>query len=223
MNIRQRDIFKAVVEEYIVSGEPVSSGFLADHYGRWHISPATIRNELMALVSEGFLEQPHTSAGRIPTVQGYRYFVDHLLEQEPIDQEEQEMLEAVQGMGELSEILARTAHSLVMGCQDPREVYEAGLSYLLEEPEFTDREFLVDFVKHAEAMRKEFMKLREVADGKPHLFIGEEAEGLIGDSRYSFVVTPVKGEGFAVFFSSTRMRYPKILSLANFLSETRHE
>lgn len=74
---RRSEILRALVEEHIRTGEPVSSKSIAER-SRLAVSPATIRNDLGALELEGFVIQPHTSAGRVPTVLGYRYYVDHL-------------------------------------------------------------------------------------------------------------------------------------------------
>ena len=76
---RKASILRAVVEEYIKSAQPVGSGLVADAPGV-SVSSATVRNEMAALETDGFLTQPHTSAGRIPTEKGYRYFVDALTE-----------------------------------------------------------------------------------------------------------------------------------------------
>lgn len=73
---RQRAILMAIVERYIDSGEPVGSGTIAASMGTANLSPATVRNEMVALAEAGLLEQPHTSAGRIPTAQAFRMFVD---------------------------------------------------------------------------------------------------------------------------------------------------
>jgi heat-inducible transcriptional repressor len=74
---RRSEILRALVEEHIRSGEPVSSRAIVDR-ARLSVSSATVRNDLAALESEGFVIQPHTSAGRIPTAAAYRYYVDHL-------------------------------------------------------------------------------------------------------------------------------------------------
>ena len=74
---RKSQVLKALVEEYIRTGEPVSSQAVLDISGL-EVSSATIRNDIARLESYGFAEQPHTSAGRIPTDQGYRFYVDHL-------------------------------------------------------------------------------------------------------------------------------------------------
>src|ERR1043165_9464985 len=75
---RSRRILYAAVTEYITTGEPVGSRKLARRYGL-DLSPATIRNELADLEESGYLAQPHTSAGRIPTDKGFRCFVDALV------------------------------------------------------------------------------------------------------------------------------------------------
>jgi len=77
LNDRQAAILEAVVTEYIGSAEPVGSSHVADAPGV-QVSSATVRSEMVALERDGYLVQPHTSAGRIPTDKGYRFFVDHL-------------------------------------------------------------------------------------------------------------------------------------------------
>ncbi len=74
---RRSEVLRALVEEHIRTGEPVSSRSIAEH-SKLAVSAATIRNDLAALEQEGFAVQPHTSAGRIPTAAAYRYYVDHL-------------------------------------------------------------------------------------------------------------------------------------------------
>jgi len=74
---RRSQVLKALVEEYIREGEPVSSGSVPER-SELDVSSATIRNDLARLESYGFVEQPHTSSGRVPTHQGYRFYVDHL-------------------------------------------------------------------------------------------------------------------------------------------------
>ncbi len=84
---RKRKILRAVVRSYIRSAEPIGSRTIARHYFA-DLSPATIRNEMADLEDMGYLEQPHTSAGRIPSQQGYRFYVDSLMEVMPLSKEE---------------------------------------------------------------------------------------------------------------------------------------
>lgn len=78
MDARKQRILEAIVALYAMGGEPVGSGLLANYFDM-AVSSATLRNEMAALTRLGLLEQPHTSAGRVPSAQGYRYYLDHLL------------------------------------------------------------------------------------------------------------------------------------------------
>src|SRR5881397_860268 len=77
LDSRARDILKLIIRSYVNSGEPVGSRTLAKSMD-WKFSPATIRNVMAELEDDGYLTQPHTSAGRIPSEKGYRFYVDHL-------------------------------------------------------------------------------------------------------------------------------------------------
>ena len=109
---RKRKILQAIVEEYIETSEPVSSGSLVQNE-ELHCSSATIRNEMAELEQIGFLEKPHTSAGRVPSEKGYRYYVDELLREDNLSRKEmemiREMLEAkVNGLEDLARIATTT-------------------------------------------------------------------------------------------------------------------
>jgi heat-inducible transcriptional repressor len=85
---RKERILKAIVEDYIRNATPVASETLVREYGL-PVSPATVRNEMAELEAEGYIYQPHTSAGRIPTEQGYRYFVQRLMQEQHLPPSEQ--------------------------------------------------------------------------------------------------------------------------------------
>ena len=112
LNKRKKEILQAIVEEYIQTAEPVSSGSLVENK-KIDCSSATIRNEMAELEKIGFLEKPHTSAGRIPSQEGYRYYVDELLRDDKITQKEmlyiKEKLETkVNNLEELTKIATTT-------------------------------------------------------------------------------------------------------------------
>ena len=92
MDSRKLKILQAVVDEYIVTGEPVGSKAIMPHV---KASSATIRNEMAELEKQGYLEQPHTSAGRIPTYAGYRLYVDTLMERNSLSDDEKKMLDGM--------------------------------------------------------------------------------------------------------------------------------
>jgi len=108
LTARKKQILKVVTEKYIDSAEPVGSKFIAQAMGG-SVSSATIRNELADLVELGYLEQPHTSAGRIPSPKGYRLYVNELMERKSVtDEEAQEINTALQGkMKELDSVIAQ--------------------------------------------------------------------------------------------------------------------
>ncbi len=94
MDERKQQILGAVVALYGNAGEPVGSGVLAN-YLEMAVSSATLRNEMAALTKLGLLEQPHTSAGRVPSAKGYRYYIDHLLQESaPLGQTIQQQVKA---------------------------------------------------------------------------------------------------------------------------------
>lgn len=93
LTARKKQILKVVTERYIDSAEPVGSKYIAEAMGG-SVSSATIRNELADLVELGYLEQPHTSAGRIPSAKGYRLFVNELMEKRDVTGEEADEINA---------------------------------------------------------------------------------------------------------------------------------
>ena len=77
---RQKTLLLLIIRDHIESAQPIGSKRLADHY-HLNLSSATIRNEMAALTEMGYLRQPHTSAGRVPTEEGYRIFVSQMIDQ----------------------------------------------------------------------------------------------------------------------------------------------
>jgi heat-inducible transcriptional repressor len=93
LDARAREVLRAVVQQFIASGDPVGSAQLT-RTGEFEVSPATMRNVLSELEELGYLEKPHTSAGRVPTDQGYRLFVDSLLELREPSARDREFIES---------------------------------------------------------------------------------------------------------------------------------
>ena len=127
---RARQLLRTLVSRHIRDGEPVGSQTLARHAGL-DLSPATIRNILASLEDAGLLAAPHTSAGRVPTAQGYRLFVDSLLQQRPLPDEEVARLRSelpagagTQAMlGSTSELLSAMTHFVGMVSVPKRETF----------------------------------------------------------------------------------------------------
>lgn len=91
MDDRKQKVLMAIVHDYIATAEPVGSRTIAKKF-KLGVSPATIRNEMADLEEQGYIEQPHTSAGRVPSEQGYRYYVDYLMERQELSTEEEALI-----------------------------------------------------------------------------------------------------------------------------------
>ena len=113
MDERKQRILRAIIEDYVKSAEPVGSRTIAKNYNLG-ISPATVRNEMSDLEELGYLEQPHTSAGRIPSAKGYRLYVDSMLSQQPVPLQDAEKIEMLwkHSNGSTSELFLNMAKLL---------------------------------------------------------------------------------------------------------------
>ena len=113
LNERKKAILRSVVDAYIATGEPVGSKYLTAN-ADFNVSSATLRNEMSALESMGYLEQPHTSAGRVPTAKGYRTYVENLMDRYYLAMEEVEVLDEVieNKLVELSTIMEESSHAI---------------------------------------------------------------------------------------------------------------
>lgn len=110
---RKRLVLQAIVEDYIATAEPVGSRTIARKY-RLGVSPATIRNEMADLEDLGLIEQPHTSAGRVPSDSGYRFYVDWLMADQKLSQNEQDIIHGAfeARLGKLHSLVNNTARLL---------------------------------------------------------------------------------------------------------------
>jgi heat-inducible transcriptional repressor len=113
MDERKKKILRAIVQDYITTAEPVGSRTIARKFDLG-ISPATIRNEMADMEEMGLIEQPHTSAGRIPSDAGYRYFVDCLMEYPKLSVNEKEVIEreTTKRIAEIQEVISHTSKLL---------------------------------------------------------------------------------------------------------------
>jgi heat-inducible transcriptional repressor len=109
---REREILTAIVQTFIATGEPVGSRTLA-RANREGLSPATIRNVMADLSDAGLLEQPHTSAGRVPTTEAYRYYVEQLTGKARLSDEDENIIQdSLHGISDVQEFMERTSHVL---------------------------------------------------------------------------------------------------------------
>ncbi len=141
---RQNQIFKQIVENYVFDAQPIGSKLLTDSLD---VSSATIRNEMSALEEMNLIYQPYTSAGRVPTVAGYKYYLENFVDKEKLlPKREQQLLTAVwqkstadynQSLKNLAkEIADISKHAVLVGFSE-KYFYYTGLSNLFAQPEFT--------------------------------------------------------------------------------------
>lgn len=180
---RQIKVLKSIIEEYIEAAEPVGSQQLEKKY-ELGISPATIRNEMAALTEQGFLKQPHTSAGRVPTKQAFKFYVTQLVEEKELSAaEEVAAKEKVwdsrfnfdQLMHQTVKALAEKTQSLALAATDKGDVYHAGYANILQIPEFYDIDItrtILSMIDETEAVRSLFAKA--FGEDPVHLLLGDE-------------------------------------------------
>jgi heat-inducible transcriptional repressor len=109
---RKLEVLRAIVEDYVSTNEPVGSKSLVDRHALG-VSPATIRNDMATLEDEGYITQPHTSAGRVPTDKGYRLFVDRLSSVKPLSGAERKAIDSfLRGAVDLDDVVHRTVRLL---------------------------------------------------------------------------------------------------------------
>ncbi len=182
---RQKVLLKAVIEEYIESAEPIGSETIEKKYSLG-VSPATIRNEMVRLTDLGYLRQPHTSAGRIPTSLGLRLFIQELMKEKQLPvAAEVSIKEGMWQQRHLQErlinnavkALASRCSMLGLAVDDNGEVYYAGAANILDWPEFYD----IDVTRFVLGLFDEYPRLQEIigrAQGVDpiHILFGEDME-----------------------------------------------
>lgn len=230
---RQEEILFAIIEEYAEVATPVGSVTLAKLF---NVSSATIRAEMARLEEQGYIAQPHTSAGRVPTDAGYRYYVNAIAEQpekvadleqlrgghddKPLERSNR-VLEVRIGSQERADYAIRGAvDSLVeltgnLGLATiGDQLYMSGIARLFTQPEFLDNQRVRAVAKLLDNLEP---WLREAAPGQPlNIFIGQENP--IGKtSQVSLIISrfrsPYSDRSYIGVLGPTRQNYAKVMSL----------
>lgn len=226
---RQKSILGATILEHIKTTKPVASQELAKNF-RLEAGPATVRNEMLKLDQLGYLEQPHTSAGRIPTDKGYRFFVDNLLAEANLRNTEKKTIEEIfndlddkeEFIKELSKIIAHLTGSLASaGIFGENIFYESGLAEVLKEPEFQETEYMQQFGRLVDNLEE---NLQEFLSGKnlnlEQIFIGKE-NPFVEAHNCTMIISSWKHprgfKGFVSLIGPRRTNYSKKISLTRYL------
>lgn len=231
INIKRQDlILSKIIQEYIDFAIPVSSKRLEEKYN-FGVSPATIRNEMQRLTGLGFLFQPHTSAGRIPTDKAYRFLVDKILLKQEFfekkqdfgikDLSDKEILDPLRFVQSITRALAATSSSLAVGYLfDEKFLWKEGWEELLQAPEFQKTSRVSDFVKFLKSFERDIEKVKP--DSNIRVYIGRETP-FPKSAEFSLIISkccfPDKEEGVISILGPKRMAYDKNIALINSLKE----
>lgn len=207
---RQSAILNAIVQEYIDTAMPVSSGMIFDR-GIFEVSCPTIRNEMADLTEQGYLIQPHTSAGRVPTEQGYRFFVDRIINTRKKKPKTGNIPGGFGAVDRAREVSQNTNDLVIVIDEEDGELKYFGLKKVFEKPEFRTHAAVVSmlaelerFETHNEMFREQLMRDLEIFIGSENPFF-ENAEYSMISSRYN--------DSFIALLGPMRMNYKINLSL----------
>ncbi|MEM6997848.1 MAG: transcriptional regulator [Patescibacteria group bacterium] len=231
MSERQARILQAIIEEHAEVASPVGSVTLSKLF---NVSSATIRSEMAALESLGMIAQPHTSAGRVPTDKGYRWYVNRLQEnRDKADSYNRQIKNSARALdirvrdaGEPSQAIRSAVDSLVQLTRNAgigtigNQLYMAGLANLFGQPEFTGGDTVRDVAYLLDNLEP---WLREAAPNKPvSVFIGEENP--VGKSSGCSLIiskfrSPYSDDSYIGVIGPTRQNYKQTMGLVGFAGE----
>ena len=232
---RQQALLKAIVEEYIESAEPIGSEVIERKYNLG-VSPATIRIEMSKLTTDGYLRQPHTSAGRTPTSLGMRFYIAELMKEKtlPITAEVsikekmwQQRYKQERLIKEAVGALANRCDMLGLAIDDEGQLYYAGTANILNWPEFYD----IDVTRFVLGLFDENPRLAEIigrAVGQDpiHILFGEEMEfEYLKTTSFVFTKYNVVGDKTGVIgvIGPARMNFSLVLPYVKYVRDLLNE
>lgn len=228
MTPRQEKILAAIIEQYAEVAVPVGSVTLAKLF---NVSPATIRAEMAKLEDQGFISQPHTSAGRVPSDKGYRFYVNRLTNLEPskhsLDRSARAIETRVEHAGEPATAIRLATDSLVeithnLGIATiGNQLYMSGLSRLFMQPEFVQSAAVREVAGLLDNLEP---WLRETAPTEPiNVYIGEENP--IGRSSGCTLIvsrfrSPYSDRSYIGILGPTRQSYKSVMNLVQHTAQS---
>ena len=238
LSLRQHALLWRVIDQYIETGEPVSSKALATS-GAFEVRSATIRNEMADLEDMGFLEQLHTSGGRVPTARAYRLYVNDLVEHEGVNISHAARRKIDEALSEtnprdpeavsktLAQLVGELSHNLVMANSHARpQPYTVGIASLMQIPEFQEINRMTGLAHFIDQFEQMFVQMQSTVwgrePGEVKVFIGNENpsrqiqdEAMIV-ARYRL---PNGHEGTLTLVGPMRMDYRKNIGLMTYAAQ----
>ncbi len=229
---RKERILAITIEQYIKTVAPVSSAFIAQRHPL-DVSSATIRNVLAELEEEGYLTHPHTSAGRVPTEKGYRYYVDHLMDEIHLLEDEKKhikaeyekerfVLEAL--LDKTSRVLSDMTHytSIISVDGWGSKLFCRGTSFVVNYPDYQDIKKIEGILTALDEKEQLLQLINRDLERKIGIYIGHEIAYAQMNSC-SLVVSKYQlkdgHSGRLAILGPTRMNYERVVCALDYLSE----
>ncbi|RJR31662.1 hypothetical protein C4569_01765 [Candidatus Parcubacteria bacterium] len=220
MEKRQEQLLESIILHHIETAEPVGSKSVAGSRF-FNLSPATIRNEMAVLENDGYIFQPHTSAGRIPTEKGYQYYIKHLLSGKELDKKSKSGLLTAQknGKKDLAKKLAEFSRLAVfLGFSDSNFFY-TGLANLFSQPEFSQRERVYNISEVVDHLDEAINKIFNDINSEPEIFLGKNNPFGSFCGTICVKYRSKNENGILGLLGPVRMNYKKNLALIKYSSE----
>lgn len=220
MTERQQTLLKHLVEAHIESAGPISSSVLVDR-SDLGVSSATIRNDLVALEERGYITSPHTSAGRIPTEKGYRFYIEWFVKPDKKVATERQALKR-RGQAEdralrvrrLAKALSELTGQAVVLSESPEQSYATGISRLLAMPEFHDRARVLRLAEMMDTRDRWLQRFYDEMPQEVRVLLGDESP--FGEHMTSMAIsykTPSQSQGMITLIGPMRMNYEYNMAL----------
>lgn len=230
MNPRQEIVLKLIVDKYIHSAEPVGSRFLSE-LGELQVSPATIRNDMVVLEREGYIVQPHTSAGRVPTEKAYIYYLQHFTADQTRHAHTSQMHQAIaqtRADQDAVKILAKTlvelSGEMAVAAFDPRSSYFTGVSNLFAKPDFHNLAMIQSLSALVDRFDEVVCEMFDQIESDPEVMIG--SANPFGSDMSSIMIKytlPSGHTGLLGLVGPMRMDYAKNIHLLERAKEILNE
>ena len=232
LTARQTQVLKSLIDEYIEIAEPVGSENLEKKYNMG-ISSATIRSEMCVLTKIGYLKQPHTSAGRVPTPKAMKFYIDQLMDERHMSLADEVKVKenVMEGKNDVDRILeeathslAQTTKSLAIGAVDDEDkLWHSGFANIFNNPEFEDfraTASLFSFLDEAQRMHELFFQ-RMTGTSPVEVIFGEEL-GWPGFNPIGVVGTRFEllGRNCALgVIGPVRLPYPRVIPVMRYFRD----
>ena len=226
MDSRQSQLLNLVIENHIATALPIGSKFLLEK-SALDIGEATVRNDLRALEEEGYLTHPHTSAGRVPTEKGYKYYLENLnFEKAKISKKENDIFgmsledkiltDKEQKERNLAKTLAEVSGETVILAFTPEKFYYTGLTNLFSKPEFSELEMVANMSQIFDQCEDCLKNFYNEVDSSPKFFVGSEHNF---GNMLSVVAFKFDSKSLLALLGPMRMDYAHNYALINKIKE----